>query len=307
MNYKEIFSEQEIQEFKSKGYNEQDIQNAVNEAKTSSDPLMDSYSKVQKSKINDPRASASNSFIASSYHDNLIQWQLELDSILERIEHMLRGDKPVYENGSVIWKSPSEVYLLRDNKVTINLNEDEEKICDLLNSKYGLTFEKIQEKTQFKEKELQETLFNLIFKKVIEKDDGTILNDFGISELMRILSNYINRNTILSNYDEDTIREKLYDLGNELTDLIYLKYERMGLKDLEKRKLYPIIVREMVDIVHSSYLRALNGGERESLREARQVSQSETVMPQGVNIYAGNQQRERGLLNPLRYLAGKNK
>ena len=136
-------------------------------------------------------------------------------------------------------------------------------------------------------------------------DDGSILNDFGVSEIMRILSNYINRNTILSNYYEDTIKEKLYDLGNDLSDLIYLKYERMGLKDIEKRKLYAIIVREMVDIVHSAYLRALNGGERESLREARQVSQNETVMPQGVNVYAGGQQRERGLLNPMRYIKGK--
>jgi len=161
---------------------------------------------------------------------------------------MLRGDKPTWENGSVIWKKPA-------------------------------------------------------------KESDGILNDFGVAEIMRVLSNYVNRNTILSNYKEEVINEKMFDLGNELADLFFLKYEAMGLDDLEKRKLYPIIVRELVDVVHSSYLRALHGGERESLREARSVTQTDNGGGMGNTIIntGGQPNRTRGILNPMRYVAGKYK
>lgn len=246
MDFHNILSQKEISDFKSQGFTDSDIQEAVNESETEQNsPLMQSYNQAQQQTYSqDPRAMASNSFISGKSDENLIQWQLELDSILERIEHMLRGDKPSWVNGSVIW-APAKT--------------DKEKI----------------------------------------------LNEFGVAEIMRVLSNYVNRNTILSNYREDTINEKLYDLGMELTDLFYLKYEDMGLNDLAKRKLYPIIVRELVDVCHSSYLRALHGGERESLREARQVSQTETTQG-GVVVNTGQtQQKERGVLNPLRYIAGR--
>ena len=232
--------------YKKQGYTDQQIsqawQEAMKEAQQES-KLQQSYAQAQAVKSRDPRATSSNTFVTGSYNDNLIQWQLELDSILERVEHMLRGDKPTFDSGSIVWKKP-------------------------------------------------------------EKDEDKILNDFGVGEIMRILSMYLNRNTILSNYREETIDDKMYDLGNELADLFYLKYEAMGLNTLEKRKLYPIICRELVDVVHSSYLRALHGGERESLREARQVTQSAGV-GDGVTINNQYPQRTRGILNPMRWVKGK--
>lgn len=244
MNIQEVLTPQEIQRYKSQGYSEQDIQQALNQSvQEQQGKLQQSYAQTQQLKQTDPRASSSNTLVAGSYNDNLIQWQLELDTILERIEHMLRGDKPTWESGSIIWKKP-------------------------------------------------------------ESDNEKILNDFGVAEIMRVLSNYVNRNTILSNYKEEVINEKMFDLGNELADLFFLKYEAMGLNSLEKRKLYPIIVRELVDVVHSSYLRALHGGERESLREARQVTQTDNGMGQTI-INTQPQMRTRGVLNPMRYVMGK--
>ena len=255
MNVNSIFSPQEIQELKTQWYDDQQIQQAILEASqelnqpqgaVAGSQLQQSYLQSQQFRNADPRAGASNSFISGGYNENLIQWQLELDTILERIEHMLRGDKPECKNGSVIWTPPKD-------------------------------------------------------------DDERIFNERGVAELMRALSNYVNRNTILSNYTEEIIDTKMLDVGYELSDLIYLKYEVFGLDSLEKRKLYPMIVREMVDIVHSAYLRALNGGERESLREARTVNQTEAFSPQGININTSNQGRERGWLNPLRWIGTKTK
>ena len=237
-----------MKDLTSLGYSEQEVMSAWNEYKkeneTSLNPLMASYNKAM-SVNQDPRMNSSNSMFKSPTNENLIQWQLELDSILERIEHMLRGDVIKFEQGHMVWmKTTNPQYI--------------------------------------------------------------IFNDHGVTEIMRILSMYLNRNTILSNYDEATINDKMLDLGKEIADLIFLKYDAMGLDTLEKRKLYPILTREIVDVVHSAYLRALHGGERQSLREARQVAQSEQIQPNA--MYPGFAPRkERSILNPLRWLGGKYK
>jgi hypothetical protein len=233
----------DVEDLKREGYSEQEIGEAVREIQ-----LEESMGVQQSQQMprQDPRMYAQNSAFAPQFQDNLIKWQLELDNILERCEHILRGDKLAFENGSLIWKA--------------NINE---------------------------------------------KDN--ILNEYGVQEVVRILSMYLNRNTILSDYDPEEINVKVLDFGRELNDLFFMKYEEMGLIGLEKRKNYPMLIREMVDIVHSSYKRALRGGEKRSLREARQITQSETLQG-GVVVNAGGQsQHTRGLLNPLRYLVSKTK
>lgn len=297
MQITDVLSQADIEKYKAQGYSEADIVQAVKELQQEADgqsQLAQSYNQAMQRQQADARNFASNTLVSGQgLNQNLIQWQLELDSILERVEHMLRGDKPRFVNGSLIFVSP-------------------------------------------------------------ENDEDRIFTDFGVSEIMRVLSMYLNRNTILSNYDEETINWKVLDFGNEIADLIYLKYEMMfsiptyescakkilGIdiiktnegwvvqegeefliigqehlnlinaerkkQALEKRKLYPIIVRELVDCVHSAYLRALNGGERLSLHESRNVQQSETIMP-GVQFNMNGQpvMRERSILNPMRWFGGK--
>ena len=178
--------------------------------------------------------------------DNLIKWQLELNDILERAEHILREDIVEVIDGNVVWKQNPE-------------------------------------------------------------PEEAIFNKYGVQEIMRVLSMYINRNTILSDYEPDEINDKVFDFGKEMNDLIFMKYEDFGLTDLKKRKNYPMLLRELIDLVHSAYKRALFGGERESLRTARNIQQQEQIMPQGVNINTGEMRKERGAVNPMRYLLGKYK
>lgn len=202
---------------------------------------------------------AANSLFLGNSNQNLIEWQLELDNILERVDHLLRGHVLTFDGkGNVTWNQPKDKRLI-------------------------------------------------------------VFTEYGVQELLRHLSMYLNRNTILSNYDEPTINWKVLDFGNRLIDLIFRKYEDMfyipegknfddiffdfvistqtdmdelsenpdKLRDkilevkrdiiLDKIKLYETIVGELVDIVHSAYLRAYNGGERESLRSARVVTQNEPL------------------------------
>ncbi len=147
--------------------------------------------------------------------DNLIRWQLDLKEDLDRIYHLLRGDRIV---------------------------EDKE---------------------------------GNVFYKEAEQDALKPFNEFGVQIIMNIMSFYLNRNTILSNYDEPTINWKVFDFGNELADLLFNRYEEMGMDTPDKIKMYPMIIKELVDTVHSAYLRAYHGGERESLRTARTVTQTE--------------------------------
>ena len=235
-------TQNDVNDLKREGYSEQEIAEAVGEIQQEEQGGMQFQQQRQ-----DPRMYAQNSAFAPQMQENLIKWQLELDNILERAEHILRGDRLLFNQGNLTWQPCTDV------------------------------------STQ-------------------------ILNEYGVQEVMRILSMYLNRNTILSDYDDAEIREKVLDFGREISDLIFMKYEEMGLVGLEKRKNYPMLIREMVDIVHSSYKRALHGSEKRSLREARSITQSEQIAG-GITVNAGQQSQphQRGVLNPMRYVAGKYK
>jgi hypothetical protein len=222
-----------------------EVSELINDLNTerNSNVLAQSYKKALE--MSKQQENSNTMVIGQLNQDNLIKWQLELDSMLERIEHILKGDKPTLVNGNLMFIPP-------------------------------------------------------------KSDNEKIFNDNGVYEIMRILTMYLNRNTILSNYDEETINWKVLDFGNEVSDLIFSKYEEMGLDTLEKRKRYPMIVKELVDCVHSAYSRAKHGGERDSLREARQITQNENLNQAGMmpnNM--GMMPRERSILNPMRWLGSK--
>jgi hypothetical protein len=192
--------------------------------------------KEEQNKARELSMNNATSVFAGGEEGNLIEWQLELDNILERIEHLLRGDRIEFdESGQMHWKKP-------------------------------------------------------------ESPEDEVFNEYGVQEILRILSMYLNRNTILSNYDEDTINNKVYDFSLELIDLILVNHVRMGMNTDHKKRLFPMIVREIVDTVHSSYLRALNGGERESLRKVMSVTQ--TAFPAGGGLPQPPPSKKFNILKP---------
>ena len=234
-------NQQQIQQLKAEGFSDAQIKEACKEIDR--EDLQGSYKGTQ-----DPRMhSAQSSFGSSVTGDDLVKWQLELNDILERAEHILRGDKPTFQDGNVIWS---------DNPTPEN----------------------------------------------------NILNEHGVELIMKIISNYINRNTILSDYTGEEVRLKTLDIGKEINNLIFMKYEEMGMDTEDKRKEYPMLVRQVVDLIHSSYARAKDGGERRSLREmiSIQGNYQGGGMVGGAGLMASpQQQKTRGVLNPLRYVAGK--
>ena len=165
-------------------------------------------------------------------------------------------------------------------------------------------------------------------------DDMIILTDYGVHLIMNTITFYLNKNTLLSNYDEKTIDNKMEDFSTALADVIFMEYEKVFkypstqdcidvlkeriqrktdlrkfaletigkkadekeiedgfLKEIEDRienelskikeqviknklKRFEIIIREVQDSVHSTYLRAWKGQERRTLREHIHTTES---------------------------------
>jgi hypothetical protein len=67
------------------------------------------------------------------------------------------------------------------------------------------------------------------------------LTDYGVERLMNIINFYLSRNIILSNYDSETIDNKMKDIGWEISDSVFLEYEYIfyqpQIEDLIKRDL----------------------------------------------------------------------
>lgn len=118
---------------------------------------------------------------------------------------------------------------------------------------------------------------NMYYANPDEKDK--LFNEKGVNEILNILAWYLNKNIILSNFSEDQILQRCDQFHKELTNFIFNNYQEFGLDTKDKIKHFPMVVTNIVNTVEAAYFRAMNGGERESLREARQVTQSEPLNP----------------------------
>ena len=59
----------------------------------------------------------------------------------------------------------------------------------------------------------------------IQNERERTLTDWGVNRIMQIIHFYINKNTLLSNFDDKQIKQLMYRFVGELNDLVLLKYE----------------------------------------------------------------------------------
>jgi len=246
------------------------------------------------------RALTSGSF-NDAEEQNLIQYQLETDKILERIEHFLKGDQIKFdEKGGSFFAEPTKNVLTivkKDKKsgMTYYIQEikekDQEKKTEFLKEiLVKIEYKKESEEgEEIREINIQESDSKKILEKIkkLKLEDGGYkyisiidegkkpLNDYGVSELMRIMSMYITKETFLSYYDEDRINEILGDLGDSLNNFLYCNYEKMGMDTKFKESKYALLVINLLHAVESCYRRALEGAEQENLRTRAIVTQNQ--------------------------------
>jgi len=60
-----------------------------------------------------------------------------------------------------------------------------------------------------------------------DNNDMIILSDYGVNYVLGSVQWYVNKNTLLSNYDDDTIRVKMLDFATTITDNVFMDYENM--------------------------------------------------------------------------------
>ena len=65
---------------------------------------------------------------------------------------------------------------------------------------------------------------NQVWESVKNQSQRT-LTDWGVDRIMQIIHFYINKNTLLSNFDDKEIKTLMYRFVGELNDLVLLKYE----------------------------------------------------------------------------------
>ena len=191
--------------------------------------------------------SNASSLFQGSEEPNLIEFQLEMDSILENLEISLRGKILKYDDkGNRTWQDP-------DDKRNI------------------------------------------------------IFSELGTQEILRFLSQYLNRNLILSSYKADDVPKRIMVIGETLLILLYTKYEsmfyttpiseikiRLGYKKDEEPSVEDMVIiinmrREelqektknfesaLIPVIHaieSAYNRSIGGEERRSLRQRMMITQT---------------------------------
>jgi hypothetical protein len=240
----------------------------------------------------------------SESNENLIKFQLDIKEEMERIEHLIRKHVPhLDEKGNLTYRQPTIKVLtaiLRDKNNILYYQEAGDgriiKIRDTKNKQnlfvYGESASSGQQLLQLKQQ--TDNLIFIKYKEVEIKD--ALFNEHGVKEILNLLAWYMNKNIILSDFDEYEINVRVWQFGKELADFIYNNYEEFGLDTPEKIKHYPMVVLNIVNTIEASYHRALYGKERDSLRQARIVSQSENLSQQP--LYPQKQSNKFSLLKP---------
>lgn len=129
--------------------------------------------------------------------------------------------------------------------------------------------------------------------------EKVLLNEQGVIDVMRQIRMVLNKNTVLSYYREDEIRERIRQLGHELRALIYNNAEMYGIHNEYQVNNYSPLVLTIICMIDSAYRRAINGEERKGLNEARIVNQNEPIgVPNNTfNMYP--QQNKKGFMAKL--------
>jgi hypothetical protein len=120
--------------------------------------------------------------------------------------------------------------------------------------------------------------------------ENELFNEYGINEIMNLLSWYVNKELMLTCYTEEQINLIMEQFGYELADFLYYNMEKFGLNTEDKKKHYPMVWMNIVNIVDATYRKSLDGLTLESLKTARIVNQTEPLgkMPSYPSIHKKN-------------------
>lgn len=128
--------------------------------------------------------------------------------------------------------------------------------------------------------------------------DYVVFNELGVNDISREIRMFLNKNMVLSNYNEEEIKLRVRQFGHELRGLIFNNYEIYGIDNDYKMNNFAIIVISILQMVESAYRRSMGGEERRDLNQMRVVSQNEPLMPQNNGFGMMQMQSNKSILKP---------
>ncbi len=224
---------------------------------------------------------------------NLIQYQLETDKILERIEHFLKGDAVKFTDQGSYFDTPTKnvlakvkkdlktgiTYYIQEIKEGVKSSEVKLKVLVKIINKKGDEVNVMERDSDLILGKLKDVRLKDLGYKYVEvvDDEKKPLNEYGVAEFMRIISMYVTKETFLSYYSEERINEIMGDLGDALNNFLYCNYEKMGMDSKFKESKYTILILNILHTIESCYRRAIGGAEQYNLRSRAIVTQSQGI------------------------------
>lgn len=104
-----------------------------------------------------------------------------------------------------------------------------------------------------------------------------LFNDYGVNQIMLIITSYIDKGTILSIYSEERIYEILADIGDELIKFFFCNYEKMGMDTEFKKTRFELTVLTILHSIESAYRRAIRGDTFKDLNSSRIFTQVDAL------------------------------
>jgi hypothetical protein len=105
----------------------------------------------------------------------------------------------------------------------------------------------------------------------IESKDNQmkILSDWGVQRIMQIVRFHINKNTLLSNFDEVQINRLMYHFTTEMNDLVLLKYQKLFRETTfeECKQIMELKLSENEKIKHFTYELIGQSPDKEKIRQ----------------------------------------
>lgn len=107
------------------------------------------------------------------------------------------------------------------------------------------------------------------------KPGDELFNERGVQEILNILAWYLNKNIILSHFEEEHINMRMEQFGDVLIDFIFNNYQGFGMDTKDKMKHYAMIIMNIVNTVEAAYRRALYGHTSKNLKTQYSVTQTQ--------------------------------
>jgi len=162
----------------------------------------------------------------------------------------------------------------------LNLQDQEKRDGNFLHFQLS-TEEMLQKLEHFyrNDTKVEDEYGDIVWK--TQEDSALVtFNDFGVSSIMEIVSKYIDKNTILSDYTEERIYAILGDIGEDLILFMLCNYVQMGMDTHFKKTKFRLIITTTTHIIESTYRRAKNGKTLQEINQSRVVGQFNNPNPQ---------------------------